>query len=308
MTELEPTLATAISELRRARIAADKVLADFDAAVDDLRDRWNRELGDRADLDVWMFGEPDETAGQERLLGPADADALEQFRHAADQLRADVYARYTPVIEPARAELRRQLQAWIESTPSEVARDQWSTVLSAWRSAVGATVRQAAAALGVVPSTIVRHERGAKEPGGRVPSDAQLRKLVDALADAPVALGPWDNDDRTTRAMTKLFGIDRSEYADIVEAKMVNATTVADAIRDAIEGLSARQLSVLAAVMRHPTGLADLLAFAEHTATDPADAVRRRVLEGLADEQARAGRLTVASTALPATPNVQERP
>lgn len=248
-------------ELRHARAQSEReVEALLSGWVDDHEDLLVDESGDYLDNDLidaakafLLTGD----AGDE----PLDADlraALEEGRAAiADDLQAAlalVETAAAAVAQPYSA-LTSSVRAWLGEARAEGNVADWAIILDAWRTALSLTTREAAAALEVSPSAVVRYSGRS-----RTPSVPQVVAMVEAMTSWNPAA-----EDKTMRAAARSlaasFGEDPDKATEILENVGVLRTDLEATVEDGLESLSHTQLTVLAALVTSPkllNGLATL--------------------------------------------------
>lgn len=197
--------------------------------------------------------------GDEETLGPNLLTAVRAGRVAiADDLRGAL-ARSAPaaraVIAP-HAAFVSAVKQWLGEARAEGDISDWATILDTWRSALSLTTREAAVALEVSPSAIVRYSGGS-----RTPSVPQVVAMVEAMSS-------WDPATEDTkmrvhaRGMAMMFERDPDEATNILEDIGSERTRLEGTVEDGLDALSIRQLGVIAALVASPSLLDWLAALA----------------------------------------------
>jgi transcriptional regulator with XRE-family HTH domain len=223
-----------------------------DLLVDDSGEYLDDDLIDAAKAFL-LTGDPGEEPLDASLL-----TALEAGRAAiASDLQAALAleeAAAAAVVGPYDAFVSA-VRHWLNEARAEGDIGDWARILDTWRTALSLTTREAAAALEVSPSAIVRYSGGS-----RTPSVPQVVAMVEAM----IRWNPAAEDTKiraAARSITRMFGTDPDRATEILESAGRSRTDLEASIQDNLEALSTTQLSVVAALVSSPTllnGLATL--------------------------------------------------
>lgn len=183
--DLDKTLDAVDEAHRSLRLARVQLTDQLDAA----RRRWmsnNADVFDEVDDDDYPFVEEAmasffDDGVEDELLPPQHLEQLRASRAHDVQL---AYQQCRVTIDTAAKQVTTAYKAftaalaeWLHRIRAkELEADAWPTIASRWRKALNLTARQAAEALGVSASAIVRYEQGARRP-----SLAQLAASVEQM-------------------------------------------------------------------------------------------------------------------------------
>lgn len=205
-------------------------------------------------------------------------DVLEQLDASRGQF-ANMVAAVSEATNPAEQALRdpsadfvAALRSWLEwSRTAGGNLADWPEILKAWRSALGMTTREAAAALDVSPSAVVRYEGATRSPSA--PYVAAMIERIEA----------WDSTSEETllrtaaRRLARMFGSDGDGATEILENTARPWDTLVFAVEEALPALTQTQLQVVAALVAAPAALDAIDALVRN---NPLQAVLDAVADG----------------------------
>lgn len=139
--------------------------------------------------------------------------------------------------------------------------DEWPTILREWRTAVDWTTREAAEALEVSPSAIVRYEQGKRSPS---------LPYVAAMIDRIEVVRPVMEDTDLRQAARVLAQMDGDSTATgILEQLERGRAELQGDIEEALQTMGERQLRAVAALVGSPAAMEALLLWADRFGDDP---------------------------------------
>jgi len=277
--------------LGRAHRAFRHARAEGERRIEELQNAWVRDhehlLVDEEDPE-YLDEELIEVAKAYLLTGDADGTLPNDVREVLDETRtalAEDLKSAVRLTEPTKqaleaptAELGAAVRRWFSTARDQGDLRGWPRVLEAWRKALSMTTREAASALGVSPSAIVRYEAGKRSP-----SVPQIGAMVDCI----FAWNPTVEDTRiraTARALARMSGDDPDLSTDILEFAFREQASLQGEVEDALDGLTVVQLRVLAALVATPATLDRLADLVKNDPLRPIKDALDRVHDGTSTE------------------------
>lgn len=253
-----------IQALGRAHREFRHAQSEAERYIDEIQEAWVRDHehlleDDDGDLDDELITE----AKTYFLVGKDQYGTLSaELRMAADAGRASRDKKLSVAREPSNslaeatrgpaADFSQALRRWLREARAEKDFDEFPRILREWRQALSMVTREAATALDVSSSAIVRYESGK-----RTPSAPQVRALVERIVD-------WDpvKDTPAGVALRRLARMFDEDPDDLIERtdrdtreNLTRQVAIQDAIQLALEDLTAAQLGTVASLVNEPAAL-----------------------------------------------------
>jgi transcriptional regulator with XRE-family HTH domain len=286
--------------LAGAHLSARFAEEDGDEQWRSLQEKWTRSHGELADR---LYSEGDEFAdaaiadyfdrGDESDYDlPADvrnmlADSLLEYRRAGDVIEAGVQRVKRSTLQEPHKRFNDELEAWYKQAcvGEGASLAEWPQILKAWRTATGRTTREAADALDISASAIVRYETG-KRTAAPPYIDAMIRRMAGASAAPPDTserrrfrsfARDIDDDEKLDPSIASIAALDPTAHVEAMQRRGVKLEAFID---EHARLLSVAQKRVLALLISRPAAIDAIEQLIVEPPTNPIEPV----LDALGDD------------------------